>query len=65
MSRYLKPESRTPAWDESPAVERFHNCKMMLHIHGFITEAENQRIKARMLKWVEKHQLTQSGERTE
>lgn len=30
--------------------ERIHYCRVMLHLHEFLSEAENERVKARQVK---------------
>lgn len=42
-----------PAWKACPAVDRFHNCRALLRICGFITDKENRQIAAKIKKWVE------------
>lgn len=55
VPRVMKPEDILRAWPKEPAIERLHGCKVMLVLHGFLTEAEAKRVHERMLKWVEKH----------
>ena len=52
----MKPDDILRAWKKETAVDRLHGCKTMLHIHGFLTEAESIRVHERLLKWIEKHQ---------
>lgn len=51
----MRPNDTVIAWKKEPAIDRIHNCKAMLSIHGFLTESESKRVHERMLKWVEKH----------
>lgn len=37
-------------------------CRSFLYLNGFITEAENDRIHRKIMKWVDKHKVTLSKE---
>lgn len=42
-----------------PIVDTFYDkvefCRGLLHIHGFITETENTKVKQRIHNWVNEH----------
>lgn len=48
----LRPTDEMPTWKANPAT-----CAMMLHIHGFITDAERLKVQARIEKWCRKHHV--------
>lgn len=50
----MKANDTIPKWEEMIAAERVDQCRMMLHIHGFLSEAENERVNARIEKWAAK-----------
>ena len=52
----MKPDSILFAWKKEPAIDRLHGCKVMLAVHGFLTDAESKRVHERLMKWVAKHQ---------
>lgn len=51
----MKPTDSATAWKKSTAMERAAMCKAFLAIHGFLSDAENERVGVRLLKWVRKH----------
>lgn len=50
----LKPNALMPQWDQQMAIDRIFNCRVMLSMHGFLTDAETERIHMRIVKWIEK-----------
>ena len=52
----MKPTDKLMAWKSDDAVSRIHACAVMLSLHGFLSDAEAERVKARIKKWVRKHQ---------
>lgn len=50
----MKATNKIPAWRSTSAADRVDQCRSMLHIHGFMTEAENDRVNARIEKWAAK-----------
>ena len=50
----MKANEKIPAWEETICAERVDECRMMLHIHGFLSESENDRVNARIEKWAAK-----------
>lgn len=51
----MKPNDKLKALKADTAIDRLHYCKAMLHLHGFITDAEAAKVYKRMCKWVAKH----------
>lgn len=50
----MKPTDILFAWKKESAIDRIHGCKVMLHLHGFLTESEALRVRNRIRKWEEK-----------
>lgn len=48
----LKPDEPANDWTQQTAAQRFNTCRVMLYIHGFISDAEKARIDARIDKWL-------------
>ncbi len=44
------PNDLVPAWNAQPLIERIKTCRVMLYQHGFITDAERERIDKRIDK---------------
>ena len=57
----MKPHDKLFAWKKESALDRIHACKVMLHLHGFMTDPESKRVNDRIVKWVEKHQSKKEG----
>lgn len=36
-------------------LERLQQCRSMLYLHGFLTDAERDRVNARLAKEIQKH----------
>lgn len=51
----MKPSDKLKSWNKSDAYDRIESCRVMLHLHGFISEAENKSVKDRIYKWMKKH----------
>lgn len=47
----MKPKDRSPEWEPTIAAERVDMCRALLHIHGFLSDAEDRRVNARIEKW--------------
>ena len=50
----MKPGDKLRAIQADVAVERVEYCRAMLHMHGFLTEGENRRVKGRIRVWQNK-----------
>ena len=50
------PSSPIIAWQATTALTRFHACRVMLGLHGFLSDAESERVNARIEKWRQKHE---------
>ena len=50
MPETTDAKKKLPAWKSETTAERIHKCRMMLHLHGFLTDAENERVKRRQVK---------------
>jgi len=50
----MKATDTIPKWPAEIAAERVDQCRAMLHIHGFLTESESNRVNARIEKWAAK-----------
>lgn len=53
----LRPSEEMPTWKANPAILRVLTCAVMLHLHGFITDAERLKVQARIEKWCRKHHV--------
>ncbi len=45
------PQKTASKLDKQNMFQRIHFCRGMLNMHGFITEAENRKITARIAEW--------------
>lgn len=50
----MTPEGTVPKWPSEPAVRRLENCRKMLNLHEFLSDAENERVRKRIQKWIKK-----------
>jgi hypothetical protein len=50
-----KPWDVAQSWQRQRFHERVKFCVLLLSGHGFMTDAETRKIKARILKWEEAH----------
>lgn len=50
----MKATDKSPAWEEQIAAERVDQCRMMLHVHGFLSDSEDARVNKRIEKWAAK-----------
>ncbi len=50
-----KPEESIPDWIEGNVLSRVIDCRKMLYLHRFLTEAEHEKVKRRIEKWVAKN----------
>lgn len=46
----LRARGPTTDWTGETFAERIHNCRAMLRLHGFLTDAESGRVKQRQMK---------------
>lgn len=44
-----------PPWPSTNMLERLQQCRSMLYLHGFLTDAERDRVNARLAKAIQKH----------
>lgn len=51
----MKPDENIGPWKASQAFIRIDACRVMLSIHGFLTEAEERKVKQRIDRWIKKH----------
>jgi len=51
----MKPKDKLKAWKSEAAYDRVHGCRVMLRMHGFLSEGENAKVVQRINKWVKKH----------
>jgi hypothetical protein len=49
----MKPADIIIAWRKTTTLNRIRECRAMLHLHGFLSEKENAKVKQRINKWVE------------
>ncbi len=47
----MKPVTKLGALPKHSLEKRLLYCAAMLHINGFLTDAERQKVHGRMLKW--------------
>jgi len=48
----LNPGDDAPAWDFGSMATRTNDCRMWLLLHGFLSDAESDRVKVRMNDWI-------------
>lgn len=41
-------------------LERLQQCRSMLYLHGFLTDAERDRVNARLAKETQKHTVSET-----
>lgn len=46
------PDQPIPAWKATTFLKRLCECKSMLSVHGFLSEAENSRVEERLKRYV-------------
>jgi len=51
----LKPKETASTWRGKSAFERVEDCRFMLRVHGFLTDAESDRVTKRIDKWLAMH----------
>ena len=59
----MKPNDLLRAWKKSTAIDRIDACRMMLRIHGFLSDNENESVKRRIAKWIEQHEADDDASR--
>lgn len=57
MAGQVHPIQKIPTWKEEPALNRANACLFALFAWEFLTEAEHKKVKARILKWLAKHEV--------
>jgi hypothetical protein len=50
----MNPNDKPPDWFHITWSERLFHAAMLLYCHGFLPEAEYEKAKRRILKWVER-----------
>ncbi|MCK9569381.1 hypothetical protein M0R72_10625 [Candidatus Pacearchaeota archaeon] len=50
----MKPYDLLRQWKAEAAIDRVEGCRILLHIHGFLSDSENYKVKKRIEKWHEK-----------
>jgi hypothetical protein len=55
----IKLNAEAPAWPVTNMLERLQQCRSMLYLHGFLSDAERDRVNARLHKAIQKHQSSQ------
>jgi hypothetical protein len=48
----LNPDDNLVDWKAERALDRLSNCVLFLAVHGFLTDAEEERIRGRIAQWV-------------
>jgi hypothetical protein len=48
----VDPDTKSPRWKSEPIMRRLTACRVMLYLHGFLTEAENRKVDGRIKKLV-------------
>lgn len=51
----MKPDSKMKPLKADNGLGRIEHCRVMLLIHGFLTQSESNKVKARVIKWCAKH----------
>lgn len=51
MNRKVDPNKQAAKWPVVTIGERIQACKSMLSIHGFLTDAEAERVQKRIDDW--------------
>lgn len=51
----LKPNEKPRVWREKSVFERVEDCRFMLRVHGFLSEAESDKVTKRIDKWLAMH----------
>lgn len=52
-----KPKDIVEPWPATVFIERLADCKAMLSLNGFLTEAETRRVHKRLMKFIETKKL--------
>jgi len=59
----MRASDKLHPWKSDYAVDRVDACRVMLAAHGFLSEAENERVKKRIDKWAVKDPNVKKVER--
>ena len=51
----MKPTEETCSIEWKNCLNRVEENRSFLHIHGFISDSENEKVRKRVLKWCEKN----------
>ena len=54
----MKPHDVLKAWKPDTAHGRVVACQFLLYVHGFLSDAEKQRVDRRIQEWFDRHTLT-------
>jgi len=47
----MKPYDLLKSWRSESAVDRVEGCRVLLHVHGFLTDGENEKVAKRIARW--------------
>jgi len=48
----LKPYDKFPAWKSETCLRRMLACAGALHVHGFMSDSERDKVQKRLHKWL-------------
>ncbi len=51
------PDTQVSAWKKARLIVRLADCKAMLSLNGFLTEAETRRVHKRLMKFIDTRKL--------
>lgn len=51
----LNPREKPKDWHSLSVFTRIEDCRFMLRVHGFLTDAESDRVTKRIDKWLAMH----------
>jgi hypothetical protein len=54
------PDKKIPAWGAEFAASRAQACRFMLYSLNLLTEREDEMVRERIRKWVEKHRAKEA-----
>jgi hypothetical protein len=58
----IKLNAEVVPWPATNMLERLQQCRSMLYLHGFLSDAERDRVNARLEKAIQKHQSAKGKE---
>lgn len=56
MSDSLPSEKKVAAWPEATLADRLYDCRVMLYVHGILTDAERERADQRIEKLIKERE---------